>query len=114
MAEYKGRHIVKHEKKNGITVETYVEFEEGQVYLNTYVNFKLYSRIHVADLASKDIAADVVPEKHGHWRQVDENKCECSNCGIIVLIAVYPHGDKNYCPNCGAKMDKGSEENNNG
>lgn len=59
-------------------------------------------------------AADVAPEKHGHWRQVDENKCECSNCGIIVLIAVYPHGDKNYCPNCGAKMDKGSEENNNG
>lgn len=109
MAEYKGRHIVKHEKKNGITVETYVEFEEGQVYLNTYVNFKLYSRIHVADLASKDIAADVVPEKHGHWRQVDESKCECSNCGIIVLIAVYPHGDKNYCPNCGAKMDGGED-----
>lgn len=67
MAEYKGRHIVKHEKKNGITVETYVEFEEGQVYLNTYVNFKLYSRIHVADLASKDIAADVAPVVHGEW-----------------------------------------------
>ena len=104
MAEYKGRHIVKHEKKNGITVETYVEFEEGQVYLNTYVNFELYSRVHVADLASKDIAADAVPEKHGHWRQVDESKCECSNCGIVALIGLYPHGDKNYCPNCGAKM----------
>lgn len=57
---------------------------------------------------------DFVPVKHGHWIQIDKNKCECSNCGIIVLIAVYPHGDKNYCPNCGAKMDKGSEENNNG
>jgi len=52
-------------------------------------------------------AADVAPVKHGRWRQVDEIKCECSNCGIIVLIAVYPHGDKNYCPNCGAKMDGG-------
>lgn len=49
--------------------------------------------------------ADVAPVKHGHWIQVDKNKCECSNCGIIVLIAVYPHGDKNYCPNCGARMD---------
>lgn len=51
--------------------------------------------------------ADVAPVKHGHWIQVDKNKCECSNCGIIVLIAVYPHGDKNYCPNCGARMDGG-------
>jgi ribosomal protein S27AE len=50
---------------------------------------------------------DVAPVKHGHWIQVDKNKCECSNCGIIVLIAVYPHGDKNYCPNCGARMDGG-------
>lgn len=23
----------------------------------------------------------------------------------VVPIAVYPHGDKNYCPNCGAKME---------
>lgn len=107
MAEYKGRHIVKHEKKNGITVETYVEFEEGQVYLNTYVNFKLYSRIHVADLASKDIAADVVPEKHGHC-----GKCfgsfRCSECGHGFDYDRYlPFF--NYCPNCGAKMDGGDE-----
>lgn len=61
------------------------------------------------DYAIKDIirhipATDVAPVKYGHWIQIDKNKCECSNCGIIVLIAVYPHGDKNYCPNCGAKM----------
>lgn len=55
-------------------------------------------------------AADVAPVKHGHWIQIDKNKCECSNCGIIVLIAVYPHGDKNCCPNCGAKMDGGKSD----
>lgn len=49
--------------------------------------------------------ADVAPVKHGRWKQVDKNKCECSNCNIITLIAVYPHGDKNYCPNCGAIME---------
>lgn len=58
-------------------------------------------------------AADVAPVKHGHWTQVDKNKCECSNCGIIVLIAVCPHGDKNYCPNCGAKMDGEPDANGN-
>lgn len=51
-------------------------------------------------------AADVKPVVHGHWKQVDETKCRCSNCDIIALIGLYPHGDKNYCPNCGAKMDK--------
>lgn len=44
---------------------------------------------------------------HGHWTQVDDTKCRCSRCDIIALIGLYPHGDKNYCPNCGAKMDEG-------
>ena len=51
-------------------------------------------------------AADVAQVVHGRWTQVDETKCRCSNCDIIVLIGLYPHGDKNYCPNCGAKMDE--------
>lgn len=53
-------------------------------------------------------AADVAPVVHGHWIQVDSTKCRCSRCDIIALIALYPHGDKNYCPNCGAKMDGGA------
>lgn len=60
-------------------------------------------------ISSGDAERKVVPEKHGHWRQVDESKCECSNCGIVALIGLYPHGDKNYCPNCGAKMDGGEK-----
>ena len=48
---------------------------------------------------------------HGRWEQVDDTKCRCSRCDIIALIGLYPHGDKNYCPNCGAKMDE--EEHNN-
>lgn len=49
------------------------------------------------------------PVRHGRWIQVDETKCRCTNCDSIVLIAIYPHGDKNYCPNCGSKND-GKEE----
>lgn len=54
-------------------------------------------------------AADVVPVVHGRWIQVDSTKCRCSHCDIIALIALYPHGDKNFCPNCGAKMDGGAD-----
>lgn len=53
-------------------------------------------------------AADVAPVVHGRWIQVDSTKCRCSHCDIIALIALYPHGDKNFCPNCGAKMDGGT------
>lgn len=49
-------------------------------------------------------AADVAPVVHGRWRLVGVfgfNDCYiCSECGKIAM------NDGNYCPNCGAKMDK--------
>lgn len=49
-------------------------------------------------------AAAVAPVVHGRWRLVCEfgfNDCYiCSECGKIAM------NDSNYCPNCGAKMDK--------
>lgn len=49
-------------------------------------------------------AADVALVVHGRWRLVCElgfNDCYiCSECGKIAM------NDSNYCPNCGAKMDK--------
>ena len=35
----------------------------------------------------------------------DDNKKRCSNCDIIHLIAQYPFGNVNFCPNCGATMN---------
>lgn len=43
-------------------------------------------------------------QKVGKWIRVDEDKCKCDQCEIISFIAMYPTGDINYCPNCGAKM----------
>lgn len=43
--------------------------------------------------------------KSGHREQVDETKCKCIECEAIAMIAQYPPGaDKNFCPNCGARM----------
>lgn len=51
------------------------------------------------EIVASPPAADVVPVVHGRWIQVDSTKCRCSHCDIIALIALYPHGDKNFCPN---------------
>lgn len=50
-------------------------------------------------------AADVVEVRHGRWIPThDADKLRCSRCDVIHLIAQYPHGEINYCPNCGADM----------
>lgn len=54
--------------------------------------------------------ADVEPIRHGEWiyKEYKPTKgdaigfYECSECGHASWIKEY-----NYCPNCGAKMDKG-------
>ena len=58
-------------------------------------------------------AADVAPVKHGEWEEIRDAYRQlegwmCKKCGRETKAK------ENYCPNCGAKMDKGSEENNNG
>lgn len=53
-------------------------------------------------------AADVVPVVHGEWKIAGtcdkEDRTyivhQCSHCGIKQIAVT------NYCPNCGAKMDK--------
>ena len=49
--------------------------------------------------------ADVALVVHGHWIRQDESftrfKCSNPKCGIENCS-----GFENYCPNCGAKMDK--------
>lgn len=45
----------------------------------------------------------------GHWIRVDKNKVRCSACEVVHLIAQYPNGKIDWCPNCGAKMIKTQE-----
>lgn len=46
-------------------------------------------------------AADVAPVVHGRWIKVKPVHYQCSICGVNTGGFT-----SNYCPNCGAKMDK--------
>ena len=52
-------------------------------------------------------AADVAPVVHGRWVDAGRGIKACSNCnhGIKEHMAYANH----YCPNCGAKMDGGAD-----
>ena len=49
-----------------------------------------------------DEAPTVEERKHGHWINPKAWHVECSECHHVLEIIC---GVKNYCPNCGAKME---------
>ena len=66
------------------------------------------------DIVLKEPAADVVEVRHGRWvdktnisRAAVEQRVDCSVCGqIFWTTSVLSF---NYCPHCGARMDKEDE-----
>ena len=63
--------------------------------------------------------ADVAPVVHGRWIMVDDScgKYACSACREIEQECTewgaghYNPVNKDYCPNCGAKMDESEDKN---
>ncbi len=52
------------------------------------------------------------PVRHGRWSLAEDGDgVVCSCCGKDFCNLVYETDDFNYCPNCGAKMDKEAEKN---
>lgn len=55
---------------------------------------------------------DVAEVKHGEWiinsSYLDVDDCHCSLCDQIMITGAGIR--KNYCPNCGAKMDGDKNE----
>lgn len=51
---------------------------------------------------------DAVPVVHGRWKWYREENCViCSECGDVHYLGTMHQYSKNYCPNCGARMDGG-------
>ena len=52
-------------------------------------------------------AADVVEVRHGRWKNGGNGLYDtCSACGKEIYLAI----PMNYCPNCGARIDKEDEQ----
>lgn len=52
---------------------------------------------------------DVEEVRHGYWIPEHLGDCICSICGGKYSVCGGLCGDYNYCPGCGAKMDKEKE-----
>ena len=60
------------------------------------------------DTVNSISAADVAPVWHGKWLkpEYEYHVGICSLCGCVPLKPAFRSEPYNYCPNCGAKMDK--------
>lgn len=64
------------------------------------------------ELIEQAPAADVAPVRHGRWIKPVPGDGEnyCSVCKAEQLwFYGYGYLEPNYCPNCGARMDKGEQ-----
>ena len=57
---------------------------------------------HICDLG----IIEAEPVRHGKWEWYPKENCViCSECKEEHYLGTYHQYSKNYCPNCGAKMD---------
>ena len=76
---------------------------EGKIALNHRLEHEHFLRM-IALMPS----ADVEPVVHARWIELgsddtDDLRWMCSNCNEVLFESPVRN---NYCPNCGAKMDK--------
>ena len=99
-------------------VAQYMDDAKGFKFVKTFENHiihrdlvKYWTFLPEPDLFDAIENKDAASIKHGRWIETnDDNKKRCSECDVTHLIAQYPHGNANYCPNCGAKMDGGADD----
>lgn len=76
----------------------------------------LTALFQVGDAIMDCPTADVQEAKHGKWIKNDchdirDTWVSCNLCGHATTVLFAFSKEYNYCPNCGAKMDKESEKN---
>lgn len=82
------------------------EYIEREALLEKLAEHDLCLCVSESDIENMP-AADVAPVVHGRWSWDTGDMWTCSVCGTRNHIKeVMGRPDFNYCPNCGAKMDK--------
>ena len=113
--------------RNGVTPTTdeYIkreaainEFAAREDFYDAEWGNKRFTTSDVEEILKSIPAADVVPVVRGRWVQtggkysrhktIDRRILTCSVCGNTLYMEGVNagRGDANFCPNCGAKMDK--------
>ena len=92
------------------------EDEEEEAYTRA-VNARLLGLINCLEIIKSQPTADVVEVVHAEWvfsRTVSEMiSVKCSKCGTEQFAIAHYVQSGNYCPYCGAKMDKERDHNGN-
>lgn len=90
-------------------MDEYIKKEDVYQYLDNEVEWKVnQDRLYALELINDFPAAEVAEVRHGRWISTGVISCKCSDCGKLQLKS---HADdSNYCPNCGARMDKEDEQ----
>ena len=80
-------------------------------------NEKLYEEYKKREQAgfpcTEYLTADVKPVVRGSWVGIDDEPCEdfeCDKCGYIYYTNGYELYFPRFCPNCGASMVRGEQD----
>ena len=68
--------------------------------LTTAVPTTLYDALRIVE------GLPTIEPKNGKWEVVDEEEPRWYGCSLCKKMARWPY---NYCPNCGAKMERSEE-----
>lgn len=73
------------------------------------------TREKIAKIIANEPAVDVAPVRHGRWEPyVESLRWRCSECGSFIDIdpidEIIGKSLPNFCPQCGALMDKGDND----
>lgn len=77
-----------------------IRYEENGEHI---IGFGTYNPQVLTRYLQEYFISDIQPNT-GRWIRVDKDKLRCSECEVIHLIAQYPNGKVDWCPNCGARM----------
>ena len=61
------------------------------------------------DYIDSEPAADVAPARHGMWSRFYKSGVEVYEGFVSSCCDMWNERRNNYCPNCGAKMEGGSD-----
>ena len=66
---------------------------------------------YVADILIDNAPTiEAEPVKHGEWITDKDGYSVCSECGFSFGCIECPHEETDFCPNCGARLDKGGKD----